>query len=154
MIPESISLYYSSQSEHRSELQRNCTNHNGRIRFQDSGKFVPISHLCQYFQQGLAKEEGSGRMDLKKGGRRGFEESRICTTINLGSGNQCTMIAKTIDWNRKLNSQPCESEQIASITNNVIINTDCHHDNHHFHGHDDTHHHHHHPFITVGNIAS
>ena len=38
----------------------------GRIRFQDSGKFVPISHLCQYFQQGLAKEEGSGRMDLKK----------------------------------------------------------------------------------------
>ena len=123
------------------------------LGFRILGNLLNLSSLS-IFSARISKGGRIRKDGLEKGGRRGFEESRICTTINLGRCNQCTMIAKTIDWNRKLNSQPCESEQIASITNNVIINTDCHHDNRHFHGHDDTHHHHHHPFITVGNIAS
>ena len=46
--------------------------------------------------------------------------------INLGATIN-VQLAKTIDCNRKLNSQPCEFEQMTIIVDNIIINIAIYH---------------------------
>ena len=46
--------------------------------------------------------------------------------INLG-GTINVQVAKIIDCSRKLNSQPCEFEQMTIIVDNIIINIAIYH---------------------------